>query len=71
MFNETVTRFWVSIVNHAIQADPSVQEFEQSITTFPILMDKQLPFYHWRRETLFGSRGRSYWVEPDLRPLPF
>ncbi len=71
MYNETLTQFWIRIVNHAIQAHPSAQEFEQFINIFPILLDKQLPFYHWRRETLDGNRARSGWLEPDLRPLPF
>ena len=71
MYNETLTQFWVRIVNHAIQRHPSVQEFEQFIDTFPILLDKHLPYSHWRRETLGSSRARSGWLEPDLLPLPF
>ncbi len=59
------------IVNHAIQTNPSTQDFEQFINTFPILLDKQLPLNHWRRETLDGKRARSDWLEPDLRPLQF
>jgi hypothetical protein len=71
MYNETLTQFWIRVVNHAIQAHPSAQEFEQFIDTFPILLDKQLPFNHWRPETLSGNRARSNWLEPDLQPLPF
>ncbi len=70
-YNETLTQFWVRMVNHAIQANPSAQEFEQFIDTFPILLNKQLPFNHWTREKLVGERARSDWLEPDLRPLPF
>jgi len=71
MYNETLTHFWIRIVNHAIKASPSAQEFEQFIDTFPILLNKQLPFHHWRPGTLGGNRARSNWQEPDLRPLPF
>jgi hypothetical protein len=71
MYNETLTQFWIRVVNHAIQTQPSIQAFEQLIDTFPILVDKQLTFYHWRRERLGGSRARAHWLEPDLRPLPF
>jgi hypothetical protein len=71
MYNETLTRFWIRLVNHAIQLQPNVQEFEKFIDTFPILLDKQLPFYHWRRETLSGVRARSDSLEPDLRSLQF
>ena len=71
MYNETLTQFWIRIVNHAIQAHPSPQEFEQFINTFPILLNKQLPLNHWLPETLSGNRARSNWLEPDLQPLPF
>ena len=70
-YNETLTQFWIRVVNHAIQTNPSAQEFEQFINTFPILLNKQLPLNHWRQETLGSSRARSDWLEPDLRPLPF
>jgi len=70
-YNETLTQFWIRIVNHAIQTNPSAQEFEQFINTFPILLNKQLPLNHWRRETLSSNRARSDWLEPDLQPLPF
>jgi hypothetical protein len=71
MYNETLTQFWTRIVNQAIQEHPSAQEFEQFINTSPILMDKQLPYSHWRRETLGSNLARSGWLEPDLLPLPF
>jgi len=70
-YNETLTQFWIRVVNHAIQTNPSAQEFEEFINTFPILLNKQLPLNHWRRETLSSDRARSDWLEPDLRPLPF
>ncbi|HEV2119866.1 MAG TPA: hypothetical protein VGS11_07170 [Candidatus Bathyarchaeia archaeon] len=70
-FNETLTQFWIRIVNHAIQADPTHQEFEHFLTTFPALLNKQLPYLHWRRETLVSPSARSHWMKPDLRPLPF
>ena len=70
-YNETLTRFWIRVVDHAIRMNPSAPEFERFINTFPILLNKQLPLNHWRRETLVGKRARSDWLEPDLRPLPF
>ena len=71
MYNETLTQFWIRIVNHAIQEHPSAQEFEQFMNALPILLDKQLPYSHWRRETLGSNLARSGWLEPDLLPLPF
>ena len=71
MYNETLTQFWIRIVSHALQTDASSQEFERFLKAFPILMDQQLPFRHWRPETLNGSPARSGWLEPDLLQLPF
>jgi hypothetical protein len=71
IYNETPTQFWTRIVNHAIQEHPSAQEFEQFINALPILLDKQLPYRHWRRETLGSKLARSGWLEPDLLPLAF
>jgi hypothetical protein len=71
MYNETLTQFWIRFVNHAIQTDYSPQEFEQFVDAFPALLNKHLPYFHWRRETLLGNRARSDWLEPDLQPLLF
>jgi len=66
LYHETLTRFWVRIVAHA-----SGPTFEQTVALHPLLLDKELPLRHWRRETLFGNGARAAWVEPDLAPLPF
>lgn len=70
-YDETLTQFWIRIMNHALQTSPSLDELEEFINTFPVLLNKQLPFNHWRRETLGSNRARSDWLEPDLWPLPF
>ncbi len=70
-YNETLTQFWIRIVNHAIRTNTSIQEFDEFIKSFPVLLDKRLPLYHWRQETLAGNLARSSWLEPDLQPLPF
>jgi hypothetical protein len=66
LYHETLTRFWVRIVAHA--AAPT---FEDTLRLHPLLLDKELPLRHWRRETLFGDAARAGWVEPDLAKLPF
>lgn len=37
MYNETLAQFWIGITNHAIQTDPSAQEFDQFVSAFSIL----------------------------------
>jgi hypothetical protein len=69
-YHETLTRFWVRIVSHHIDASPGLTSFERFIATFPQLLDKDLPSQHWRRETMQRSDARAHWVEPDLLALP-
>ena len=68
-YHETMTRFLIWIVGHAITAEPAVDEFPAFLRAFPLLLDKALPFQHWRRETMFTPEARAGWVDPDLRSL--
>jgi hypothetical protein len=69
-YHETLTRFWVRVVSHHIDARPDITTFERFLATFPRLLDKDLPSQHWRRETMQHSDARAHWVEPDLLALP-
>ena len=69
-YHETLTRFWVRIVGHHVEDRPDLAEFAAFLTAFPHLLDKDLPYRHWRRETLGDAAARAQWVEPDLRALP-
>lgn len=69
-YHETLTRFWVRIVGHLIEARPDITEFPTLLATFPRLLDKDLPYRHWRRETMGSATARAEWVEPDLLALP-
>lgn len=70
-YHETMTRFWVRIVAHAIMAQPEIDSFERFLETFPLLLEGKLPFRHWSRETMMSPAARTGWVEPDLVALPF
>src|SRR5262249_15248094 len=69
-YHETLTQFWVRIVGHVVNTRPDITAFEQFLATFPHLLDKDLPFHHWRRETMRSQTARAHWVEPDLVALP-
>jgi hypothetical protein len=69
-YHETLTRFWVRIVGHLIDAPPDIDEFAAFLAAFPLLLDKELPYRHWRRETMGSAVARTSWVEPDLLALP-
>lgn len=69
-YHETMTRFWVRIVAHTMAARPDIASFEKHLATFPMLLEKELPYRHWRRETMLSSNARAHWVEPDVLALP-
>lgn len=67
-YHETITRFWLRLVDHAVQVRPEIEEFDRFLEAFPLLLDGSLPRTHWSEEPL--ERGRGAWREPDLAPLP-
>lgn len=69
-YHETLTRFWIRIVGHLIEVRPDITEFATFLASFPQLLDKDLPYRHWRRETMGSATARAQWVEPDLLALP-
>ncbi len=70
-YHDTMTRFWVRLVAHAVAKRPEIQDFEAFLAAYPMLLDPTLPFKHWRREAMFTPDARAEWSEPDLLPLPF
>jgi hypothetical protein len=69
-YHETMTQFWIRIVDHASKQRPDIDDFDEFLATFPHLTDKLLPLRHWQRETMFSPEARTAWVEPDLLQLP-
>ena len=69
-YHETMTRFWVRIVGHMVAARPDVTTFDEFLAAFPMLLEKDLPYRHWQRETMLSPDARARWVEPDILALP-
>ena len=69
-YHDTLTRFWVRLVGHVMQNAPQAGSIDELLARFPFLLDKSLPYRHWREETFKSDKARSRWVEPDLVPLP-
>ena len=69
-YHETMTQFWVRVVGHAVAAQPDITTFDAFLAAFPLLLEKELPYRHWRRETMLSSTARAQWVEPDIQALP-
>ncbi len=69
-YHETMTRFWIRLVDHAMRARPEITAFEGFLVAFPMVLDKTLPFRHWSHERLMSPAARAAWVDPDLLALP-
>src|SRR5467141_2028503 len=65
-YHDTLTRFWVRLVGHVMQNAPQAGSVDELLARFPFLLDKSLPYRHWREETFKSDKVRSRWVEPDL-----
>jgi hypothetical protein len=69
-YHDTLTRFWVRLLSHAMEHAPEARTIDELLSMFPLLLDKSLPYRHWRGETFNSDPARTGWVEPDLSPLP-
>jgi len=58
-FHESLTRFWVRLVQHLIEAFPQVERFDELVTCYPALADKRLAYRHYRPETLASAAARK------------
>ena len=70
-YHHTVSRAWVEIVAHHVDADPDCADFGTFADRHPALLDKRLLTRHYRSSTLAAAPARSGWVEPDLLPFPW
>lgn len=68
-YHETMTEFWIRLVDHMIHLRSDIQDFDCFLATYPQLADKHLPLRHWQSETMFSPAARAGWIEPDLLPL--
>jgi hypothetical protein len=69
-YHDTLTRFWVRLVGHAMEHAQGARGIDELLDRFPLLLDKNLPYRHWRGEIFNSDRARAGWVEPDLAPMP-
>ncbi|TME22163.1 MAG: hypothetical protein E6I68_09610 [Chloroflexi bacterium] len=68
-YNDTMTRFWLRLVNLGISRHPELT-FDELLAAEPHLLDKNLPFRHWSLERMNRDDAKQQWVEPDLHPMP-
>ena len=68
-YHETLTRFWVHMVNHAKEKAANANNIDELIAQFPILLDKNLPYKHWSTQSFNSTEARLRWIAPDILPL--
>lgn len=67
-FHATVSRAWVELVAHRLQAHPG-DDFERFIGQCPELLDKRLLTRYYHSRTLASPAARTGWVEPDKQAI--
>jgi hypothetical protein len=70
LYHETLTRFWVELVQHTISRCSNAADFELLVQEFPLLLDKRAPAHHYSQPLLQSDQARTAWVTPDLLPMP-
>lgn len=70
LFHVTLTRFWIRLVQHLIEAFPTIERFEELLAAFPLVADKTIVYRHYSAARLETAEARQGWVAPDLLPLP-
>ena len=69
-YHETVTVAWLRLVADGIARMPPGSSFEQLTAAGPELLDKRTIEKFYSPATLASESARTWWVEPDLQPLP-
>ncbi len=69
-YHETVTRAWLLAVQHFMTARGPASGSEEFLAASGVLLDKNIIFSHYNRETLMSPSTRERFVDPDLEPIP-
>lgn len=69
-YHETVTRFFLILINERLQQGFSKSGNEASVNELlESLADPQLILGYYSKAVLFSVDARRTWIKPDLRPL--
>src|SRR6185436_14594590 len=69
-YHETITFFWVRLVDVDIRSSCPRETFADFVDAHPWLFEKDLVLEFYSRELLMSDAARRAWVEPDLKPIP-
>jgi hypothetical protein len=69
-YHETITVAWLRLIASAIARVPVDASFEDLTAAAPELLDKRTIEKFYSTAVLASEVARTYWLEPDLQPLP-
>ena len=58
-YHQTLTQFWIRLVNHTRTVGDRSVDFSAHLTRFPLLLDKNTPKKHYSGELLWSERARA------------
>lgn len=71
LYHETITRFWMRLLDHYLQsAAPGAPLADLTERAIAELGSIQPLFRHYSRALVLSEQARREWIEPDLSPLP-
>jgi hypothetical protein len=70
LYHETITQFWIRLVQHVITSNPPAKTFEEFFNFFQPLRDSKSIFRHYSKDYLMRESSRSDWRHPDILPMP-
>lgn len=69
-YHETLTRFWILLVQRTLDSLPSnLQLLDATNAVVARLSDSRTAFEFYSKEVVESSAARNGWIEPDLRPI--
>ena len=71
LYHETITEFWIRLVQHVITGDVPCETFEDLLSSFPPLAESKSIYSHYTKHMLMSDAARSEWLAPDILPMPW
>ena len=68
-YHETITRFWIKLLDAAIQHQHEDLPILGRINAVVGLYPKEVLFDYYTRERVMSDQAKREWVEPDLREI--
>jgi len=59
LYHETITLFWIRVVEHVIVANPHTENFAAFFDSFPPLRDSKSIFRHYTKDLLMSEAARN------------